>query len=303
MYDLLMTAGCVVVATACLCRQPAEALPEYSAQTGEPCASLPHQPVGRRAAHPARPGLGGQRRARRQCPALTDALELLGVRLKVDEADFVALPERCQAGRAVGRRRRPRPKQMRAWLRIVCGELMGHLSRRSFIKLTGVDRRDRWLRPPARGRCWTAAPCRGPAGQRRLRRPLEEKGSRTTCALCPSGCGLEVRVVDGQAVKVEGSALHPVNQGVCCLRGQASLEMLYSPERLERPRVRNGSKADARRLARDLLGRGAGAGGRQAGRAAQRRPGAHRGVAARRTARLRCAPRSNASWRPTARPT
>ena len=67
---------------------------------------------------------------------------------------------------------------------------------------------------------------------------------RTTCALCPSGCGLEVRVVDGRAVKVEGSAIHPVNQGVCCLRAQASLEMLYSPERIERPRVRNGSKTD-----------------------------------------------------------
>ena len=28
----------------------------------------------------------------------------------------------------------------------------------------------------------------------------EEKIVRTTCALCPSGCGLEVRVVDGRAV-------------------------------------------------------------------------------------------------------
>ena len=55
----------------------------------------------------------------------------------------------------------------------------------------------------------------------------------TTCALCPSGCGLDVRVVNGKAVKVEGSSLHPLNQGVCCLRGQASLEVLYSPERIE----------------------------------------------------------------------
>src|SRR5687768_4031564 len=49
---------------------------------------------------------------------------------------------------------------------------------------------------------------------------------KTTCALCPSGCGLEVRVVDGKAVKVEGNPLHPLNQGVCCLKGQASLEVL-----------------------------------------------------------------------------
>ena len=57
----------------------------------------------------------------------------------------------------------------------------------------------------------------------------------TVCSLCPSGCGLDVRVVDGRVVKVEGNALHPVNQGVCCPKGQAALEMLYSPERLPGP--------------------------------------------------------------------
>ena len=51
-----------------------------------------------------------------------------------------------------------------------------------------------------------------------------------------------MRVVDGRAVKVEGNPLHPLNQGVCCLRGQASLEVLYSPERIERPRLQNGPK-------------------------------------------------------------
>lgn len=65
---------------------------------------------------------------------------------------------------------------------------------------------------------------------------------KTTCALCSSGCGLEVRVADGRAVKVEGDPLHPVNQGVCCLRGQCSLEMLYSPERIEHPRIQRGRR-------------------------------------------------------------
>src|SRR5512134_3494702 len=71
---------------------------------------------------------------------------------------------------------------------------------------------------------------------------FEEKVIKTTCALCPSGCGLDVRVVNGKAVKVEGSALHPLNQGVCCLKGQTSLEMLYSPERLEHPRLQMGER-------------------------------------------------------------
>ncbi|MCI0475094.1 MAG: molybdopterin-dependent oxidoreductase, partial [Anaerolineales bacterium] len=64
----------------------------------------------------------------------------------------------------------------------------------------------------------------------------------TVCSLCPSGCGLEVRVVDGRAVKVEGNALHPLNQGVCCPKGQASLEVLYSPERLPAPLRRKVAK-------------------------------------------------------------
>ncbi len=71
---------------------------------------------------------------------------------------------------------------------------------------------------------------------------LEEKVVKTTCALCPSGCGLDVRVVNRKAVKVEGNPLHPLNQGVCCLKGQTSLEVLYSPERLERPRIQTGKR-------------------------------------------------------------
>lgn len=70
----------------------------------------------------------------------------------------------------------------------------------------------------------------------------EEQFVKTTCSLCPSGCGLEVRVVDGKAVKVEGNSLHPLNQGVCCLRGQCSLEILYSPERLAHPRIQRGAR-------------------------------------------------------------
>jgi anaerobic selenocysteine-containing dehydrogenase len=69
-----------------------------------------------------------------------------------------------------------------------------------------------------------------------------EQVVKTTCALCPSGCGLDVRVVNGKAVKIDGSALHPLNQGVCCLKGQAALEILYSPERLHHPRMRIGER-------------------------------------------------------------
>lgn len=73
----------------------------------------------------------------------------------------------------------------------------------------------------------------------------EERLVRTICSLCPSGCGLEVRVVAGRAVKVEGNPLHPLNQGVCCPKGQASLEVLYSPERLPGPLRRKAAVGQA----------------------------------------------------------
>lgn len=82
---------------------------------------------------------------------------------------------------------------------------------------------------------------------------LDEAWVKTTCALCPSGCGLEVRVVNGKAVKVEGNPLHPLNQGVCCLKAQAALEVLYSPERIQHARVQSGERGsgDWREIAWD----------------------------------------------------
>jgi anaerobic selenocysteine-containing dehydrogenase len=126
---------------------------------------------------------------------------------------------------------------------------MSKFSRRTFIKLAGMTA------AAAAGALGTQAIHAG-TGSARLGRPgltrrqafaaaagtREESHVHTTCALCPSGCGLRVRVVDGRAVKVEGNPLHPLNQGVCCLRGQASLETLYSPERIQRPRIQTGPK-------------------------------------------------------------
>lgn len=72
--------------------QSAQALPEYSAQTGEPCATCHISPSG-----------GGSRGPRGQAwvgsgkpgevPLLADALEILGVNLTMDEAAFTSVPE------------------------------------------------------------------------------------------------------------------------------------------------------------------------------------------------------------------
>lgn len=57
----------------------------------------------------------------------------------------------------------------------------------------------------------------------------------STCRECPAGCGILVKTREGRAVKVEGNPLHPVNRGRLCARGQAALQGLYDPDRIQRP--------------------------------------------------------------------
>jgi anaerobic selenocysteine-containing dehydrogenase len=64
----------------------------------------------------------------------------------------------------------------------------------------------------------------------------------SVCSLCPGGCGLRVRRIGGRAVKVEGNALHPVNGGRLCPRGQAALQSLYHPDRIPGPLHRVGPR-------------------------------------------------------------
>ncbi len=57
----------------------------------------------------------------------------------------------------------------------------------------------------------------------------------SVCRECPAGCGISVRVREGRATKVEGNPLHPVNKGTLCARGQASLQGMYNPDRIQSP--------------------------------------------------------------------
>jgi anaerobic selenocysteine-containing dehydrogenase len=57
----------------------------------------------------------------------------------------------------------------------------------------------------------------------------------TTCRQCPAGCGVIVRLMNGRAVKLEGNPEHPLNLGKLCARGQAGLQVLYNPDRLQGP--------------------------------------------------------------------
>jgi anaerobic selenocysteine-containing dehydrogenase len=78
------------------------------------------------------------------------------------------------------------------------------------------------------------------------------------CTLCPAGCGLLVRVMQGEAEvvrngkrgiltmglakKLEGNPAHPINRGRLCPRGQAGLQVTYHPDRIHHPLIRTGKR-------------------------------------------------------------
>jgi len=66
---------------------------------------------------------------------------------------------------------------------------------------------------------------------------------KTICNLCGlCGCGMQVTVEAGTAVTVKGDPSHPENLGGLCVKGLASLDILYSPERLRYPMKRAGAR-------------------------------------------------------------
>ncbi|MBC8017997.1 MAG: molybdopterin-dependent oxidoreductase [Verrucomicrobia bacterium] len=64
----------------------------------------------------------------------------------------------------------------------------------------------------------------------------------SSCNFCPAGCGILVRVSEGRAKKIEGNPDHPVNRGRLCARGQAIVQELYHPDRLQQPLKRTGPR-------------------------------------------------------------
>lgn len=59
------------------------------------------------------------------------------------------------------------------------------------------------------------------------------------CQQCPGGCGILVRTLDGQAAGISGNPLHPVNRGALCPKAFAGLQLLYDPQRIKEPLLRD----------------------------------------------------------------
>src|SRR5207244_7728037 len=78
------------------------------------------------------------------------------------------------------------------------------------------------------------------------------------CPLCRAGCGVIVRVMEGDAdvvrngqagvmkmglaKKLAGNPDHPISRGALCARGQAAIQLTYHPDRIAQPRKRVGAR-------------------------------------------------------------
>ncbi len=69
-----------------------------------------------------------------------------------------------------------------------------------------------------------------------------ETWQNTICRQCAGGCGISVRKIDGLPVYVKGNPIYPVNRGGVCPMAHTSLELLYNPDRIKHPLMRNGTK-------------------------------------------------------------
>lgn len=80
----------------------------------------------------------------------------------------------------------------------------------------------------------------GQSGQDLVEGPGIESWANSICRLCPGGCGIMVRSVDGLPVGIRGNPASPVNRGGLCPAGYAGLQLLYNPDRIQGPMRRSG---------------------------------------------------------------
>lgn len=67
-----------------------------------------------------------------------------------------------------------------------------------------------------------------------------ESWKSTICGLCPGGCGIRVKLINGVPVGLKGNQYYPINQGGMCPTGHAALQQLYNPDRVKGPLKRIG---------------------------------------------------------------
>jgi anaerobic selenocysteine-containing dehydrogenase len=69
---------------------------------------------------------------------------------------------------------------------------------------------------------------------------------RTACRQCHQQCGMLAYLKDGVVVKVEGDPDNPRSNGRLCAKGVSSPRLLYHPDRLNYPLLRDGDRGEGR---------------------------------------------------------
>jgi anaerobic selenocysteine-containing dehydrogenase len=114
---------------------------------------------------------------------------------------------------------------------------MTKLTRRAFLQLAGAS-----SAAAALYKLGLERPRFALSDSSALTLPVASRWTPTVCRICPAGCGIVARVIDGRVVKIEGNPLHPNNQGKLCPKGQAGLQVLYDPDRVKHPLRRVGER-------------------------------------------------------------
>lgn len=65
---------------------------------------------------------------------------------------------------------------------------------------------------------------------------------RSVCRICHGGCAAEVSVEQGRVVRIKPYSGSPFNRGQMCVKGLATKEIMYHPERLTVPLKRDGAR-------------------------------------------------------------
>ena len=83
---------------------------------------------------------------------------------------------------------------------------------------------------------------------------------KTICGFCHTACGMIVNIENGRIKSLRGNPEHPANRGILCPKGAASIDFVYSKDRLTHPlrRTRGGFEKitweEALDMAADRLG-------------------------------------------------
>lgn len=142
------------------------------------------------------------------------------------------------------------------------------MDRRTFLKIVGMG-------SISMAAGCTPDPYGGPRPDKHLYAPVHHPDNMVTgdaswyagtCRECPAGCGILAKNREGRIIKVEGNPDHPINRGGLCMRGQAAVQGIYNPDRLQTPqRKENGrwrpvSFVEAERILQDRIAKAAQAG-------------------------------------------